>query len=63
MIVKEIQSIARSMGLKTAKLNKTQLVRLIQKTEANDECFATPTVLTCGQDDCIWRVDCKKANK
>lgn len=61
MKVKDIQIIARSMLLKPAKLNKTSLIRLIQKEEGNNECYATPEVTLCGQDDCLWRSDCLKA--
>ena len=44
MKIKDIKSIARTMKLKPGKLNKAQLIHLIQKTEKNDECYATPAV-------------------
>ena len=62
MNVKDIQKMVRNMGLKPGKLKKVELVRLIQKEEKNDECFATSLVTSCGQDDCLWRTDCIKAN-
>lgn len=61
MKVKDIQNIARSLGLKPGKLNKTQLIHLIQKEEGNDECYGTTLVATCGQDTCLWRDDCLKS--
>ena len=45
--MKDIQNIARTMKLKPGKLNKAQLIHLIQKTEKNDECYATPAVTSC----------------
>lgn len=61
MIVKDIQIMAKKLGLKPGKLNKAKLIHLIQKEENNDECYATSAVKTCGQDDCLWRSDCLKA--
>ena len=61
MNVKEIQKIVRGLGLKPAKLKKVGLIHLIQKEEDNNECYATSAVLSCGQDDCLWRTDCLKA--
>jgi len=58
MIIKDIQNIALTMNLEPGKLNKTDLIRLIQKEEGNNECYATPEVSSCGQEDCLWRSDC-----
>jgi len=63
MKIKDIQIIARAMKLKPSKLNKAKLIHLIQKTEKNDECYATSAVIACEQYDCLWRTDCIKANK
>ncbi|MCU7835573.1 MAG: SAP domain-containing protein [gamma proteobacterium symbiont of Taylorina sp.] len=61
MNVKDIQKMVRDLGLKPAKLKKTELIRLIQKEEENDECYASSMANSCGQDDCLWRADCLKA--
>ena len=61
MNVKEIQKMIRALGLKPAKLKKFELIRLIQNEEKNDECYATSTVTSCAQDNCLWRTDCLKA--
>lgn len=63
MKVKDIQAIAKTMKLKVTKLNKAQLIHLIQKEEGNFECYATPAVVSCGQEGCLWRSDCLKANR
>jgi hypothetical protein len=59
MNMKDIAKIASKNGVKAGKMNKTQLVRAIQKAEGNNECFATAQVQTCGQMNCLWREDCK----
>lgn len=61
MKVKDIQTIAKSMGLKPGKLKKSDLIHLIQKQENNNECYATSAVTSCGQENCLWRPDCLKA--
>jgi len=61
MKVKDIQIIARTMGLKPGKLNKQKLIHLIQREENNDMCYGTSAVKTCAQDDCLWHSDCLKA--
>ena len=63
MNVKEIQLIAKSLGLKTSKLTKAYLIHLIQKNEGNRECYATSEVNSCQQDICLWREDCLKSVK
>jgi len=60
MNMQEIREIAQTHGLKAGKLSKVELVRTIQREEGNYDCFATPTVETCGQDGCLWRGDCLK---
>jgi hypothetical protein len=58
MTVKEIEGIAKKMGLKARKTKKTDLVRMIQKTEANTPCFQTGAASSCGQANCLWLSDC-----
>lgn len=58
MKMDDIRIIARNAGIKPGKLNKTQLVRSIQLTEGNFDCFATATNGECDQWACIWREDC-----
>lgn len=58
MKVDDIRTIAQNMGIKPGKLNKTQLVRAIQRQEGNHDCFATSAIGSCGQEACLWREDC-----
>jgi len=58
MTIKEIQVIAKKMGLKAAKMKKVELVRTIQKAEENTPCFQTGAANSCGQANCLWLSDC-----
>ena len=58
MTVKEIQGIAKKMGLKVGKMKKAYLVLSIQAAEGNTPCFQTGEANSCGQNNCMWRDDC-----
>jgi len=58
MQMQEIRNMAKSMGLKTSRLSKVDLVRQIQSTEGNFGCFATAQDGDCDRLDCAWRDDC-----
>jgi len=58
MKMKDIQKIAKNKGIDAEKMNKTDLIRAIQKAEGNKDCYATPAVKTCGQSNCLWSADC-----
>lgn len=58
MNMQDIRSIAKEYGLKTGKLTKVNLVRTIQLTEGNFDCFATASAGECDQTGCLWRDDC-----
>lgn len=62
MNMAEIRKIAKKVGIKPGKLNKTKLVRAIQTEEGNEVCFATGDE-SCEQLDCCWREDCLKLAK
>jgi len=59
MTVREIQDLAKKMGLNASKMRKAELVRMIQKTENNTPCFQTGAASSCGQENCLWLSDCK----
>ncbi len=63
MKMQDIRKIAKQNGLKTSKLNKTLLVRKIQSTEGNFDCFASASNDYCDQTACIWQDDCFKLAK
>jgi len=59
MTVKEIKEIAARMGLDAGKMKKNELIRTIQRTEGNPDCFDTGKAAVCGENECLWRNDCK----
>ena len=58
MNLQHIRQIAKSRGIVPGKKSKTGLVRSIQHSEGNFECFATAIDGICDQYNCMWRKDC-----
>lgn len=58
MQMQEIREIAKAYGIKTAKLSKESVIKQIQRTEGNFDCFATAVDGQCDQTGCLWREDC-----
>lgn len=56
MKLQEIKAIAQGKGIKPGSMKKAELIRDIQKTEGNQDCFETKEV--CDQTECLWRGDC-----
>jgi predicted metal-binding transcription factor (methanogenesis marker protein 9) len=60
MRLSEIEKKARSLGIKdTWKYSKRDLIKTIQRTEGNTDCFGT-AVMSCAESACCWRNDCVK---
>lgn len=59
MKIKDIKKKAKSLGIKAGNTSKTDLVRAIQRTEGNFDCFGTAADY-CDQLGCAWRDDCLK---
>jgi hypothetical protein len=57
----KIIDIARKKHIDAATMNKTELIRAIQKAEGHAECFATKHITGCEQIDCLWRGNCVTA--
>ena len=53
----EIRKKAKSLGVKTSKIKKADLIRKIQKAEGNVDCFGSADDF-CDQQSCCWRDDC-----
>lgn len=58
MNTQDIRDIAIAHKIKPGKLSKTNLIKTIQRTEGNFDCFATATHSVCDQTNCMWRKDC-----
>ena len=54
----EIKKIAMQHYYETRKAMKADLVRAIQLSEGNQDCFDSNSSGRCGQEWCIWRDDC-----
>lgn len=58
MHMQEVREIAKVFGIKTAKLTKANIIKQIQRTEGNFDCFGTAVDHQCDQLGCLWREDC-----
>lgn len=58
MQVKEIKEVAKALGIAPGNKRKADLIRSIQVTEGNFDCFASAYNKECDQLDCLWRKDC-----
>jgi len=58
MKIDEIKGIAMKHYIKTTKKKKGDLIREIQLSEGNEDCFDSNRSGECGQDRCVWRDDC-----
>jgi hypothetical protein len=57
MTVKELRKMAEAMGIKTTGLKKAEMIKEIQRTEGNFDCFGTATAY-CDQMGCLFRENC-----
>ncbi len=57
--LQDVRTIARKMGIDTRNVTLTELIRAIQRVEGNKDCYMTAQVLTCGEESCCWREDCR----
>jgi hypothetical protein len=55
----EIKEMAKQHNIKTARMNKAELIRAIQLAERNEPCFATGVSSNCCQGTCLWREECE----
>ncbi len=58
LTLQDVRAIAEKMGVDTGNLNKTELIRAIQRAEGNKDCYASAQVQTCGRTNCLWHQDC-----
>jgi len=59
MTIQEVRSMAKSKGVKTANtMKKTDIIRAIQLSEGNFDCFGRASSGYCDQSGCGWKEDC-----
>lgn len=63
MKLEEIRSIARSKNIKPGRVSKTVLIKSIQASEGNFDCFASASGGECDQAGCSWREDCLEISR
>ena len=59
MNLQEIKAIAKDRGVKSGSLKKADLIQAIQAAEGNEQCFGIGKADSCGQNECLWKGDCK----
>ncbi|MDD5434626.1 MAG: SAP domain-containing protein [Nitrospira sp.] len=62
MKAEEIKKIAQKMGV-PAVGPKAEMIKSIQRTEGNFDCFGTAVGGFCDQTNCLWSADCLKPAK
>ena len=58
MKIQKVRSIAKEMGVKSARMSKGEIIRAIQEAEGNFPCFGTALDGHCDREDCAWKEDC-----
>ncbi|MEW6615240.1 MAG: SAP domain-containing protein [Thermodesulfobacteriota bacterium] len=58
----EVRRMAKNLGVNTARRNKTDIIRAIQRAENNIDCYATDRVNNCYEDLCLWKSECLSIN-
>lgn len=58
MKIQDIKDIAKKKGVNAGKMNKTDFIRAIRIAEGSNVCFATSSIQTCSQKNCLWRANC-----
>lgn len=59
MKMQEVKEIAKNRGVKAGTMKKAELIKNMQRAEGNADCYDTGNAAECGQDECLWRDDCK----
>ena len=63
MHINDIRQFAKRMNVNTFRMNKTDMIRSVQRAENTYDCFATDRVEYCNELSCLWREDCISANQ
>jgi hypothetical protein len=57
MKIQRIRSIAKEMGVKSARMSKGEIIRATQEAEGNFPCFGSARDGYCDREDCMWKED------
>jgi hypothetical protein len=61
MKMSAVRAIARSRGIDVGKMDKAEIIRVIQRDEGNPDYFSTSSVGEWNGSNFLWRKDCMKA--
>lgn len=56
--INEVRKIAKTYGIASLKMKKTEMIRAIQKAEGNFDCYGNAVNGYCDQKACLWYDDC-----
>lgn len=62
MTRRQIVEMARTKKIRVGNMRKENIIRAIQLSEGNEDCFATPMASRCEWKTCLWREDCLMMN-
>jgi len=62
MKINDVRKMAKGMDINTYGMKKNNIIRAVQQSENNVECFATERVESCNEEECLWREDCLSIN-
>lgn len=55
---KELLQLAKKFDIPHGGLSNIELIRKIQQSEGNFDCYARASEGVCDQSECLWRNDC-----
>jgi hypothetical protein len=59
MNFQRVKEIARERGVKTGRMRKADLIRVMQELEGNPVCYDTGRIAECVEMNCLWRESCR----
>lgn len=62
MTQKELLKLAKKRHVSASGLTTVELIRKLQQSEGNFDCYARASEGFCDQGECMWRDDCLQAS-
>lgn len=63
MARKELLKLAKKFNIPHNGLTNIDLIRKVQQSEGNFDCYARASEGVCDQAECLWRPDCLQASR
>lgn len=58
MTQKELLKLAKQFDISDSGLSNIDLIRKVQQSEGNFDCYAKASEAVCDQSECLWRDGC-----